>query len=92
MSDYQTILTEVEDGVGIITLNRPEKLNAMNHNLNVELQAAAKCFDEDPDIGCIVITGSGNRAFTAGGDIHEQVSNESRSDDDVAMELSLIHI
>ncbi len=86
MSDYQTILTEIEDGVGIITLNRPEKLNAMNHNLNVELQEAAKNFDQDPDIGCIVITGSGKRAFTAGGDIHEQVSNESRNDDEVAAE------
>ena len=55
MSDYQTILTEVEDGVGIITLNRPEKLNAMNHNLNVELQDAAKYFDEDSDI-CLLYT------------------------------------
>lgn len=84
MSDYKTILTEVEDGVGIVTLNRPEKLNAMNRNLNVELQDAVFAFDRDPEIGCIVITGSGDRAFTAGGDIHEQVSDEGRDPEEVA--------
>ena len=84
MSDYKTILTEVENGVGIVTLNRPEKLNAMNRDLNRELQEAVLNFDSNPGIGCIVITGSGDRAFTAGGDIHEQVADEGCDPSEVA--------
>ena len=84
MTDYNTILTEVEAGVGIVTLNRPEKLNAMNRDLNNELQDAVFKFDSDPAIGCIVITGSGDRAFTAGGDIHEQVADEGCDPNEVA--------
>ena len=61
-----------EDGVGVVTLNRPEKLNAMNRKFSGELRDAVKEFDADEAIGCIVITRSGNRAFSAGGDIHEQ--------------------
>jgi enoyl-CoA hydratase/carnithine racemase len=67
-------------------LNRPEKLNAMNRSLNIELQSCFKKFDADPEIGCIVITGSGERAFSAGGDIHEQVSDEGRPEEEVAAE------
>jgi enoyl-CoA hydratase len=75
---YEFILTEKEDGVGIVTLNRPEKLNAMNHQLTDELRDAVKQMNLDDDIGCIVITGSGNRAFSAGGDIHEQRENDAK--------------
>lgn len=75
---YEHILAETEDGVGIITLNRPEKLNAMNRRLSHELYTAVKAMEADPDIGCIVITGAGERAFTAGGDIHEQLSDDAR--------------
>ena len=73
---YEFILTEKEDGVGFVTLNRPEKLNAMNHQLTDELRDAVKQMNLDDDIGCIVLTGSGNRAFSAGGDIHEQREND----------------
>jgi enoyl-CoA hydratase len=73
---YQTILLEREDGVGIITLNRPEVLNAMNRALVAELADAVKVLDGDGDVGCIVITGAGERAFSAGGDIHEQRSDD----------------
>jgi len=75
---YEHILTETEDGVGIITLNRPEKLNAMNRRLSHELHTAVKAMAADADIGCIVITGAGERAFSAGGDIHEQLSDDAR--------------
>ena len=75
---YEFILTEKEDGVGFVTLNRPEKLNAMNHQLTDELRDAVKQMNLDDDIGCIVLTGSGNRAFSAGGDIHEQRENDAR--------------
>ena len=69
---YEHILVDREDGVGIITLNRPDKLNAMNRRLSSELHAAVKELDADDAIGCLVITGAGERAFSAGGDIHEQ--------------------
>ena len=69
---YEYILVEKVDGVGILTLNRPEVLNAMNHGLSSELHDAVETLNSEEQIGCIVITGSGRRAFSAGGDIHEQ--------------------
>ena len=63
---------DTEDGVGIVTLNRPDELNAMNRRLGRELHDAVKTLEADDAIGCIVITGAGDRAFSAGGDIHEQ--------------------
>ena len=70
MTTYETILVEQRDRVGIITLNRPKVLNALNQKLTEELLAAAETFDRDPAIGCIVITGS-EKAFAAGADINE---------------------
>ena len=69
---YELILVEREGGVAVITLNRPEVLNAMNRQLGGELQDAVVQANADDEIGCIVITGAGDRAFSAGGDIHEQ--------------------
>ncbi len=69
---YEHILLEKEEGVAIITLNRPEVLNAMNRKLNTELHDAVMTMNADDEIGCLVVTGSGERAFSAGGDIHEQ--------------------
>ena len=74
---YETILTEAEDGVGTITLNRPDKLNAMNRQMMFELQDYLKRYAADEAIGCVVITGAG-RAFSAGGDIHEQREHDRR--------------
>jgi enoyl-CoA hydratase/carnithine racemase len=75
---YEQILVDTEDGVGIVTLNRPDVLNAMSRRLSGELHDAVKTFEADDAIGCIVITGSGERAFSAGGDIHEQRSDDKR--------------
>ena len=72
MSDYENILVEVENRVAVITMNRPDVLNAMNQDLNRELRTAVADLCEDDDVGCLVITGAGERAFSAGGDIHEQ--------------------
>jgi len=74
---YEHILVDREDGAGIVTLNRPDKLNAMNRKLSSELREAVKEFDADDAIACIVITGAG-RAFSAGGDIHEQREDDRR--------------
>ncbi len=66
---YETIEVRTEGGkVGIITLNRPKALNALNSQLMDELGAALKAFDADESIGCMVITGS-EKAFAAGADI-----------------------
>jgi enoyl-CoA hydratase/carnithine racemase len=85
---YEHILSQVEDGVAIITLNRPDKLNAMNRKLNAELYDAVKTADADDGVGCIVITGAGERAFTAGGDIQEQLTNDEKYNDDERDEMS----
>jgi enoyl-CoA hydratase len=62
-----TIRTEA-DKIGILTLNRPKQLNALNDQLMTELGAALKAFDSDPAIACMIITGS-EKAFAAGADI-----------------------
>ncbi len=80
MVNYEHILVEIEDGVGILTLNRPDKLNAMNRRLASELHDAVKAMDAEDNVGCIVITGAG-RAFSAGGDIHEQREDDRRLSD-----------
>jgi enoyl-CoA hydratase len=67
---YETILISVEDRVGLIRLNRPQQLNALNAQLMEELATALEEFDRDPGVGCIVITGN-ERAFAAGADIKE---------------------
>ena len=67
---YETILVERDGRVGIITLNRPKALNALNTQVMNEVTAAAKEFDGDPGIGAIVLTGS-EKAFAAGADIKE---------------------
>jgi len=65
---YANILVRTEGRVGLIALNRPKQLNALNDALMDELGAALKAFDADADIGCIVLTGS-EKAFAAGADI-----------------------
>jgi enoyl-CoA hydratase len=67
---YQNILTEQRGRVGLIRLNRPQALNALNAQLNDELGQAVAAFDTDAGIGCILITGS-EKAFAAGADIKE---------------------
>ena len=67
---YQMILTETRNRVGLITLNRPEALNALNNQLMREVMDALASFDKDDGIGAMVITGS-EKAFAAGADIKE---------------------
>ena len=71
MSNYQYILVEHDERVGIVTLNRPKELNALNTDLVGELADALEEFDRDDEIRCIVLTGAGERAFAAGADIKE---------------------
>ncbi len=70
------LLTEVRDRVATLTLHRPEKLNAVNVQLLVEAAAMVKQWSCDPEIGAIVVTGSG-RAFCAGGDVSMMAREDS---------------
>jgi enoyl-CoA hydratase len=70
MAAYETIIVETRGRVGLITLNRPKALNALNSQLIGELNAVMDGFEKDPGIGCMVVTGS-EKAFAAGADIME---------------------
>ncbi|MBV9860175.1 MAG: enoyl-CoA hydratase [Alphaproteobacteria bacterium] len=72
-TEYVNILTERRGAVGIITLNRPKALNALNAALIAELGAALDAFEAEREIGAIVLTGS-DKAFAAGADIKEMAS------------------
>ncbi|MDC7784212.1 enoyl-CoA hydratase [Rhodoplanes sp. TEM] len=67
---YETLIVETVGRVGVIRLNRPKALNALNSTLADELRAAFAAFEQDDGIGCIVVTGS-EKAFAAGADIKE---------------------
>ncbi len=71
MSEYQTILTETRGAVTLITLNRPQALNALNSQVLEDLIDAFAKFEADPSQRCAVLTGSGEKAFAAGADIKE---------------------
>lgn len=79
MSDYENILVERQDRVAIITLNRPKALNALNSTTMREVVAAGRELDTDDSVGCIVLTGAGDKAFAAGADIKE-MSTQSATD------------
>jgi len=68
---YETLLLEKRDGVGIITLNRPDRLNALSITLFAEFDQALTQFEDDDEVKVLVVTGSGEKAFSAGADIHE---------------------
>jgi enoyl-CoA hydratase len=70
MSNYENILTEVHERVGLVKLNRPKALNALNNALVGELMDALAAFDADESIGAMVVAGD-ERAFAAGADIKE---------------------
>ncbi|GIX46488.1 MAG: crotonase [Candidatus Tectimicrobiota bacterium] len=73
---YQTIRFEKRDGIGYLTLNRPEKLNAINRQMLAELRHVLAAIDKDPEVGVVILTGAG-RAFSAGFDIsHEGEERE----------------
>ena len=65
---YETILTEKQGAVGKITLNRPERLNAINVLMGNELLSALQTFEDDPEVRCLILTGAG-RSFCAGDDL-----------------------
>ncbi|MFN5631353.1 MAG: enoyl-CoA hydratase [Sphingomonadales bacterium] len=65
------VTTQIEDGIAIVTLNRPEAMNALSRALRAELAAAMRAVDADDAVRCVILTGAGERAFTAGLDLKE---------------------
>ena len=72
---YQNLLTERIEKVALITLNRPEKLNALSYELACELDEELTKIEKDDDVSVVILTGAGPRAFSAGGDIHQMVKS-----------------
>jgi len=70
MADEKLVLSEIKDGVGLVRLNRPKAMNALNHALMLELMDTLEALDADTKVGAIVLTGDA-RAFAAGADIKE---------------------
>ena len=71
MTDYANILVEQREAVTLVTLNRPQALNALNTDVLADLTAAFRAYDADPTQRCLVLTGSGEKAFAAGADIKQ---------------------
>ena len=72
---YQNILVERIEKISIITMNRPEKLNALSYELACELDKALAKIENDDDVRVVILTGAGPRAFSAGGDIMQMVKS-----------------
>jgi enoyl-CoA hydratase len=69
--NYKNLLLDINEHVALLTLNRPDKLNALNHETLSELQHAFETFKNDKSVFVVIITGSGEKAFVAGADISE---------------------
>jgi enoyl-CoA hydratase/carnithine racemase len=65
------VLCEISEGIATLTLNRPEKLNAVNYAMADTLLAVLDTLEADENVGAVIVTGAGERAFSAGGDIRE---------------------
>ncbi len=76
---YQNLRLEKKDGVAVLTVNRPDKLNALNDRTIEELEAAFTALGSDPEVRGVILTGAGDKAFVAGADIGE-LSTESPVD------------
>ncbi len=70
---YEDIVVSKDDGVGVIRLNRPKVLNALSKRLYREVDTAISDMEADDDVKAVIFTGTGERAFSAGADIHEQL-------------------
>lgn len=74
---FQTILYEKKDRIGVLTINRPDKMNAISEELTAELSQLLDDVENDDDLRALVITGAGDKAFVAGADINELVGRDA---------------
>ncbi len=75
---YKTLIYEKKDDIGILTINRPDKLNAISNELTSELSSLLDELEKDDKLTVLVITGAGDKAFVAGADIQELVDRDAR--------------
>src|SRR2546425_12428422 len=68
---YQTLLCDKRDGISTVTVNRPEKLNALNRTVLEELNDCFLTLQSDREVRAVILTGAGEKAFVAGADINE---------------------
>ncbi|WP_067896149.1 enoyl-CoA hydratase/isomerase family protein [Nocardia vaccinii] len=66
---YDTVRTDIADGVAVLTLHRPDVRNAIDQRVQADIRTALARFRDDPEVGAVVFTGAGDRAFAAGADI-----------------------
>ena len=71
MAEYETILTDLEDGIGKITINRPDSRNSLNTQVLGDIRSALVEFRYDDSVGVVVFTGAEDKAFAAGADVRE---------------------
>jgi enoyl-CoA hydratase len=81
---YNTLIYEKKDNIGVLTVNRPDKLNALSNELTEELQHLLDEIEKDVDLRVVVITGAGDKAFVAGADINELVERDALQGRDVS--------
>jgi enoyl-CoA hydratase len=77
-SMYKTLIYEKKDNIGLLTINRPDKLNAISNELTAELRSLLDELEKDNDLRVVIITGAGDKAFVAGADIKELVERDAR--------------
>jgi enoyl-CoA hydratase len=76
---FDNLLVEREAGVAVLTIHRPQRLNALDAQTIDELRQAASIFSRDDQIRCVILTGAGDKAFVAGADIHELANDTPES-------------
>ncbi|MGB6867922.1 MAG: enoyl-CoA hydratase-related protein, partial [Candidatus Aminicenantaceae bacterium] len=81
---YKTLIYEKSDNIGVLTVNRPDKLNALSNELTEELLQILDAVEKDVDLRVLVITGAGDKAFVAGADIKELVERDAVMGRDVS--------
>lgn len=74
VKNYNNLLVEIEDGIAVITINRPKSLNALNSETLAELGDIAAAIEKAKDVKVVILTGSGQKSFVAGADISEMVN------------------
>jgi len=91
MPNYETVLVEKRGGVAVLTINRPEKLNALNKKVHDEAVAALDELKRDSEVRVVVITGAGEKSFVAGADISEFAGQTAVSQRNLFLEKTLFN-
>ena len=75
--NFENLLVEIAEGIGVVTINRPKSLNALNSKTLEELDVCLQMLEEDDSVRVLILTGAGEKSFVAGADISEMVNGTS---------------